>query len=164
MSSYVLLQCGFFKRAAYFHTLQKHHAVKISKKEQYQVNEGFLIIDTKKKHWITSWTDNKQCYWWKCSHTVSLRQDFRECFIFRNQWTLSGSQIQLTQTRVVRMQTVCLFWYHFLTEEDISVYVVLYLYILCSEWKQCCIFSWDFLMGIYDSFFYSPVWFLVYVF
>lgn len=62
MFSYVVLQSGFFKRPANFHTLQKHHAVKISKTEQYQVNEGFLIIDTKKKHWVTSWTDNKQYY------------------------------------------------------------------------------------------------------
>ncbi|XP_057202203.1 integrin alpha-3 isoform X2 [Triplophysa rosa] len=58
----LLWKSGFFKRAANFHTLQKHHAVKISKTEQYQLNEGFLIIDSKKKHWITSWTDNKQYY------------------------------------------------------------------------------------------------------
>ncbi len=57
--SYVFSQMGFFKRAAYFRTMPKYQGVKICKKEQYQVNQGFLIVDTtkNKKHWITSWTE-----------------------------------------------------------------------------------------------------------
>ncbi len=64
--SYVFSQSGFFKRAA-FRTMPKYQGVKICKKEQYQVNQGFLIVDTtkNKKHWITSWTEKTQYYWWK---------------------------------------------------------------------------------------------------
>jgi len=62
--SYVFLQSGFFKRAAYFRTMPKYQGVKICKKEQYQVNQGFLVVDSmnKKKHWITNWTEKKQYY------------------------------------------------------------------------------------------------------
>lgn len=55
---------GFFKRAAYFRTMPKYQGVKICKKEQYQVNQGFLIVDStnNKKHWITNWTEKKKYY------------------------------------------------------------------------------------------------------
>ncbi|XP_058624689.1 integrin alpha-3 isoform X1 [Onychostoma macrolepis] len=60
----LLWKSGFFKRAAYFQTMPKYQGVKICKKERYQVNQGFLIVDTtkNKKHWITSWTEKTQYY------------------------------------------------------------------------------------------------------
>ncbi len=73
--SYVFSQSGFFKRAA-FRTMPKYQGVKICKKEQYQVNQGFLIVDTtkNKKHWITSWTEKTQYYWWKHYKLSFFRQ------------------------------------------------------------------------------------------
>lgn len=57
-------QLGFFRRAVYYRIMPKHQGVKIRRAERYQFNLGFQPEDSRKKYWITNWTEMQQYYYW----------------------------------------------------------------------------------------------------
>lgn len=57
-------QLGFFRRAVYYRIMPKHQGVKIRRAERYHFNLDFQPEDSRKKYWITNWTEMQQYYYW----------------------------------------------------------------------------------------------------
>lgn len=120
--------------------MPKYQGVKICKKEQYQVNQGFLIVEQQnhKKHWITNWTEKKQYYWWMHCQTVSLRQWNGRLQIFIIWINATDYLIGLELHMDIRYNWTCSFktaWYELIIQKTLcEISVLMFILLLFFNW------------------------------